>query len=207
MPGGFVMLILMPIVGRLTGIIQPKYLIALGMLLTAYGLYYMTSFSPGSDFGFFAWARSLQMLGAPFLFIPITTISYAGLPAEKTNEAAALINVARNEGGSIGVSLVTTMLAQRAQFHQSRLVEHVTPTSPQLQAMLRQGSQHFTATGASSVDAQHQTLGFVGQLVQTQSQLLSYIDVYFVLAVIAALMIPVALLLRPIERESHHSTG
>lgn len=118
------------------------------MLLTACGLYYMTSFSPGSDFSFFAWARTFQMLGAPLLFIPITTISYAGLPPDKTNEAGALINVARNEGGSIAVSLVTTMLAQRAQFHQSRLVEHVVPTSRQLQAMLRQGAQHFASTGA-----------------------------------------------------------
>lgn len=201
MPGGLVMLVLMPIAGQLTGMVQPKYLIAFGTLLTACGLYYMTSFSPDSDFSFFAWARVFQMVGAPLLFIPITTISYAGLPPEKTNEAAALINVARNEGGSIGVSLVTTMLAQRAQFHQARLVEHVVPSSPQLQATLQQGTQHFTSTGAATVDAQHQALGFIGQLVQDQAQLLSYIDVYLVLAIIAAVMIPLALLLRPIERE------
>jgi MFS transporter, DHA2 family, multidrug resistance protein len=201
MPGGIVMLILMPIAGRLTGIVQPKYLIAFGMLLTAGGLYYMTSFSPDADFDFFARARILQMLGAPFLFIPITTISYSGLPPEKTNEAAALINVARNEGGSIGVSLVTTMLAQRAQFHQSRLVEGLTPASPQYQAMVQQGAQHFTLSGAALPDVQHQALGFIGQLVQGQAQLLSYIDVYWLLAIIAAVMIPVALMLRPIERE------
>ena len=201
MPGGVVMLVLMPIVGRLTGMVQPKYLIAFGMLLTACGLYYMTSFSPDSDFSFFAWARSFQMLGAPLLFIPITTISYAGLPPEKTNEAAALINVARNEGGSIGVSLVTTMLAQRSQFHQARLVESVTPTSPQYQALSHQGAQHFASLGASLPDAQHQVLGVAGQLVQNQSELLSYIDVYFVLAAIAASMVPVALMLQPIKRE------
>jgi MFS transporter, DHA2 family, multidrug resistance protein len=201
MPGGVVMLILMPIAGRLTGMVQPKYLVALGMLLTAWGLYYMTSFSPDADFHFFAWARVLQMIGAPFLFIPITTISYAGLPPEKTNEAAALINVARNEGGSIGVSLVTTMLARREQFHQSRLTDSVTQTSPQFQAMVHQGAQHFTATGASLPDAQHQALALISQLVQNQSQLLSYIDVYFVLAIVAALMVPLAMMLRPIERE------
>ena len=201
MPGGVVMLILMPIAGWLTGVVQPKYLVALGMLLTACGLYYMTSFSPDADFDFFAWARVFQMLGAPFLFIPITTLSYAGLPPEKTNEAAALINVARNEGGSIGVSLVTTMLARREQFHQSRLTDNVTPASPQFQAMIHQGAQHFMSTGASLPDAQHQALGLIGQLVQDQSQLLSYIDVYFALAIIAAVMVPVALMLRPIKRE------
>jgi hypothetical protein len=114
----------------------------------------------------------------------------------------SIANVAlRNEGGSIGVSLVTTMLAQREQFHQSRPVDNVSQASPQFQAMVHQGAQHFTSTGASLPDAQHQALGLIGQLVQNQSQLLSYIDVYFVLAVIAAVMVPVALMLRPMERE------
>ena len=66
---------------------------------------------------------------------------------------------------------------------------------------MHQGAQHFTSTGASLPDAQHQALGLIGQLVQNQSQLLSYIDVYFALAIIAAVMVPVALMLRPIERE------
>jgi MFS transporter, DHA2 family, multidrug resistance protein len=200
MPGGVVMLFLMPIAGRLTNLIQPKYLIATGMLVTAAGLFYMTSLSPAADFSFFAWARSYQMLGLPFLFIPITTASYAGLPADKTNQAAALINVARNEGGSIGVSLATALLAQREQFHQSRLVEHAASPSPQLQAMLQQAAHHFTSAGISVADAQHRAFALLARTIQNQAELLSYIDVYCVLAILALAMIPVALLLRPVEK-------
>jgi DHA2 family multidrug resistance protein len=206
MPGGVVMLVLMPIAGWLTGIVQPKYLIVFGLVVTAAALYYATSMVPDANFGFFAWARSYQMIGLPFLFIPITTASYAGLPPEKTNEAAALINVARNEGGSIGVSLATTMLAQREQFHQSRLVEHVTQLSQSAQAIIHQGAQHFTSTGASPADAQRRAVASLGQTVQHQAQLLSYIDLYFVLAILAVSMVPIALLLRPVEQDGTAGT-
>ena len=87
MPGGLVMLMLMPIAGWLTGMVQPKYLVAFGMLLTACGLYYMTSLSPDADFGFFAWARVFQTLGPPFLFIPITSALLCRLAAGKNQRS------------------------------------------------------------------------------------------------------------------------
>lgn len=202
MPGGLAMLCMMPLSGLATNLVQPKYLIAAGLLVVAVGIWHMTSVSPDSDFSYFAWARIYQTIGLPFLFIPITTASYAGLPPNKTNEASALINVARNLGGSIGVSLTTTLLAQRAQFHHARLVEHVVPTSPQYQETLRAAKAYFASAGTSAADPQQQAIGWVGQLVQNQSQLLSYIDVFWALAVVAALMVPLALLLRPIPRGS-----
>src|SRR5262249_35061542 len=104
--------------------VQPKYLIAAGMFLIAIAMWHMTSLSPEASFGYFAWARVYQVIGLPFLFIPITSVSYSDVPPHKTNQGSALINVARNLGGSIGVAMVTTILTQRAQFHQSRLTEN-----------------------------------------------------------------------------------
>jgi DHA2 family multidrug resistance protein len=195
MPGGLAMLVMMPIAAQVTNFVQQKYLMAFGMLVIALAMWHLTSLPPDASFGFFAWARVYQMIGMPFLFVPITTASYADLPPGKTNQASALINVARNLGGSIGVSMATTMLAQRAQFHQLRLVEHLVPSSPQYQESLRQAAEHFAAVGATQADAQRQALGWLGQLVQAQSALLSYIDVFWSFAVVAALLIPVALLL------------
>ncbi len=111
MAGGFAMLILMPISGRISGVVQPKYLLAFGLAAVALALWHLTTLVPDANFGFFSWARVYQMVGLPFLFIPITTASYGGLEPEKTNQASALINVARNLGGSVGVSLTTTLLA------------------------------------------------------------------------------------------------
>ncbi len=141
------------------------------------------------------------MIGMPFLFVPITTISYSGLPPEKTNQASALINVARNLGGSIGVSMAITMLAQRAQFHQSRLVDHLVPPSTFYQETLRDMAARFAAEGASVADAQRRAYGWLAQQVQAQASLLSYIDVFWGFAMVAALLIPVALvLLRSVEQ-------
>ncbi len=193
MPGGVAMLIMMPIAGRITSVIQPKYLMAAGMLVLGLALIDMTWLEPQADFRYFATARIYQMIALPFLFVPITTLSYVGLPGERTNQASALINVARNLGGSIGVSGATTLLAQREQFHQARLTENLFPSSPQYQSVLQQATAHFASQGASQADAQHQAIGWLGQLVQNQAALLSYIDVFWGFAVIAILLVPVAL--------------
>jgi len=195
MPGGLAMLLMMPFAAKLTNLMQPKYLLAFGTLVMSLAMWHLTSLTPDASFGFFAWARIYQMVGMPFLFVPITTASYGDLPPDKTNQASALINVARNLGGSIGVSMAITILAQRAQFHQFRLVEHLAPSSQEYQESLRQAAAHFATNGASQADAQRQAVGWVGQLVQGQASLLSYIDVFSTFAVVSALMIPVVLLL------------
>jgi len=195
MPGGLAMLLMMPFAAKLTNLMQPKYLLAFGTLVMSLAMWHLTSLTPDASFGFFAWARIYQMVGMPFLFVPITTASYGDLPPDKTNQASALINVARNLGGSIGVSMAITILAQRAQFHQFRLVEHLAPSSQEYQESLRQAAAHFATNGASQADAQRQAVGWVGQLVQGQASLLSYIDVFSTFAVGSALMIPVVLLL------------
>jgi DHA2 family multidrug resistance protein len=203
MLGGVAMLLMMPIAAQASNLVQPKYLMALGLLILALAMWHLTSLPPDASFGFFSWARAYQMIGMPLLFVPITTASYADLPPDKTNQASALINVARNLGGSIGVSMAITLLAQRAQFHQTRLVEHLAPSSPLYQETLRQAAARFAGEGASAPDAQRQAYGWLAQQVQAQSSLLSYIDVFWAFAVVAALLIPVALLLlRPVEHRA-----
>jgi DHA2 family multidrug resistance protein len=199
MPGGVAMLIMTPISGQVSGKIQPKYLMAFAMCMVALAMWHSASLSPDANFGFFAWMRVFQVVALPFLFIPITTAAYAGLPAEKTNQASALINVARNLGGSIGVSLASALLAQREQFHQSRLVEHIYPSSPAYRQAVDNASRHFAEQGASMPDAQHQALGQIGQMIQNQSALLAYMDVFVAFAIFAALMVPLALMLKPVK--------
>jgi DHA2 family multidrug resistance protein len=106
--------------------------------------------------------------------------------------------VARNLGGSIGVSVANTLLAQRQQFHQVRLVEHVESASLNYQEALRRASDYFAQQGASMLDAQHQALGWVGGVVQAQASIMSYIDLFWLWALFAVAMIPLALLLRPV---------
>jgi hypothetical protein len=114
-----------------SGFIQPKYLMAAAMLTIALAMYHFSGLSPGAGFAWFATARVYQMAVLPVLFLTITSFSYVGLPPEKSSQASALINVARNLGGSIGVSTAQTILVRRGQFHQSHLSEHIFPSSVQ----------------------------------------------------------------------------
>ncbi len=178
-----------------TGRFQPKYLMVLGLTGIALSMWYSTSLTPDASFDYFGWVRVYQMIGLPFLFIPINTVAYDGLPANKTNQASALMNVARNLGGSIGISLANVVLTQRTQFHQSRLVENTVPSSPVFQSTLQQMTKYFMQHGAAAGDANGQAMGLIGQIVQTQATILAYIDVFYVCAIAAALMIPLVLIL------------
>jgi MFS transporter, DHA2 family, multidrug resistance protein len=200
MPGGVAMLFMMPIAGQVTGLMQPKYWIALGLGAIALSMWYSTRLVPDASFGFFATIRVYQMIGLPFLFIPINTIAYDGLPQNKTNQGSALINVARNLGGSIGVSLANTQLLQRSQFHQTRLVSNLVQSSPAMQATTQQLTQYFTHAGAAPTAAQADAYGYIGQVVSGQASLLAYIDIFHTWSIFAALLVPVVLLLiRPVS--------
>ena len=110
-----------------------------------------------------------------------------------------MINAARNTGGSIGVSIVSNVLAHREQFHQSRLVESVLPSSVQYQTTLQQVTNYFVAQGSSLSQAQQQATQWIGQQVQNQASFLGFIDAFWVLMVIALAMVPLALALRKIK--------
>jgi MFS transporter, DHA2 family, multidrug resistance protein len=195
MPGGIAMLVIMPIAGQVTGRFQPKYLMSIGLAGIALSMWYSTSLTPDASFDYFGWVRVYQMVGLPFMFIPINTVAYDGLPPNKTNQASALMNVARNLGGSIGISIANVVLTQRTQFHQSRLVENTIPSSPVFQSTLQQMTKYFQQHGVSTGDANGQAMGLIGQMIRTQAALMAYIDVFYVCAITAALMIPLVLLL------------
>ena len=195
-PGGLVTMLMMFVVGRLSGKVQPKYMIAAGALVIAGSMYDLTRVYADVGFWFFASSRMLLGIGLPLLFLSITTAAYDGIPADKTDQASALINAARNTGGSIGVSLAANVLAHREQFHHSTLVGHIIPSSPQYQDTLQQVTNYFASHGASLAQAQSQALAWIGQTVNAQAALLAYVDVYWVLMLISLAAIPLALTLR-----------
>ena len=198
-PGGVATMMLMPVAGRLVTVVQPKYLIMFGAAIAALSMWHMTGLTADISYGYAALARIYLAIGLPFLFLPVTTASYDGVPPEKTNQASALINVARNIGGSIGVAVAQTLLAQRQQFHQSRLIEHAAPSDLGYQQTLDQMTRFFQAQGASASDAASQAIAWVGKTIQQQVDFLAYIDVFWLLAIIAALLIPIAATLRSID--------
>ena len=198
-PGGMVSVVAMFAVGQLSRVVQPKYLIASGAALCALSMYMLTY--TDSDIGFWYFAKVRMVIGAglPLIFISITAASYDGLKPSQTDMASALLNAARNTGGSIGVSIASNVLAHRQQFHQSRLAEAIIPSSINYQTNFARFVQYFMSQGASKSDAQSQAFALIGQTVDQQSSLLAYIDVFWVMMFLALSAIPLALLLRRVK--------
>jgi MFS transporter, DHA2 family, multidrug resistance protein len=194
MPGGLAMLLMMPLAGQIIPRMQPKYWLAIGFTIIALAMWISTSLVPDASFTYFATVRVFQTVGLPFMFIPINSVAYADLPGQKTSEGSALINVARNLGGSVGVSLANTELVQRSQFHQARLVDNLSASSPTFQSALHNMTQYFTQSG-SPTDAQGRAIGYIGQLLNSQATLMAYIDIFYTWAIFAAVLVPLMLLL------------
>lgn len=186
--GGSVLLLLaLPVVGRLTGKYPAKYLIAfgwitlsIGMFLSAHQTDLLISFGAASRL------RIYQCIPIAFLFVPITLVAYVGLPGEKSNAAAGIVNFMRNIGGSVGTSTVSTMLARRSQFHQSVLAEHT--RSQQFSEATDALARSLNYGGIGQIDSHANAIGRLSGMIQAQAQVLSYIDIYWVIALGTALM-------------------
>jgi DHA2 family multidrug resistance protein len=195
-PGGFAIMLLMPVVGNLVSRFDPRWLIAFGLGLTSFALFHMTRFDLDVDYSTVAWARVYQSLGLAFLFIPINTVAFLGLPPEKSNNASAIINMMRNIGGSFGIAIATTLLARRQQYHQSVLIEHVTPYSSQYDQTIQSMQQAFASSTGSAVDALQNAQALLYATVQKQAAMLSYIDSFWVMAMIFLFLLPLVFLMK-----------
>jgi len=191
-PGGFTLMLLMPLVSRY----DARWLMAFGLAVLSFSLFHMTSFDLGVDFRTVVFARMIQSAGLAFLFVPINTAAYAYLPREKNNAASGLMNLARNIGGSVGISFVTTMLDRRAQYHQHRLSSHLSSSNPQFQSMLQGMARTLEAKGFSPADAMHKAYALVQGTLFRQANMLAYIDNFWLLGAAILAMIPLVFLMK-----------
>jgi len=198
MPGGFTIMVAMPIVGLLLSRYSPRYLMLFGLSMLSFSLFHMTSFDLGVDFHTVMMARVYQALGLAFLFVPINTAAYSGLPRDKNNAASGLMNLARNIGGSVGISFVTTGLARRAQVHQGQLVETLNPANLRFQSALRGMTGIFSDAGPGSggSSAQQHAYAMLQGNVIRQATMLAYIDNFWVLGIVIACLIPCVFLIK-----------
>ena len=198
--GSVVLLFTMPLIGVLSGKFQARYLIALGWLSLAAGLYYSAlHIDLDISFGVANIVRVVQVIGLPFLFVPINLASYVGLPSEKSSSVSGLINFMRNIGSSVGTSLVTTLIARRAQRHQIDLAANVTPGGITLHNAVTNLAARLAASGMDAARALKQAEALVYRSVIGQATVLAYMDTYVILAIGAAIMFALSFALRKNE--------
>jgi DHA2 family multidrug resistance protein len=184
-----ILLVELPIVGRLTAVIQARYLMAFGWAALTLAMFYSTQrIDLQMSFASATWLRIAQYVPMGFIFIPATMVAYLGIPQEKSNSVAGLINFVRNIGASIGTSAVTTVLARRAQVHQLMLSNHTGLSDRVFQSTTR------ALSGGGPVHAG--TYARMYRTMQTQASTLSYIDTFWLLGIITGIMFFLSFLLK-----------
>jgi len=198
-PGGILVIFLLPVVGKLLTRIESRWLVVCGLSMLALSLFHMANFNLQVDFRTAMVARVYQSAGMAFLFVPINVMAFYFVPKEKINNATGIINLARNIGGSVGIAGVVTMLARRAQFHQTVLVSHMTPLDSAYQAMLSGAKQMLVAQGSNPVQAAHQAQGLAYGLLMRQASMLAFLDDFWLMAVATLGMIPFMFLMKKVR--------
>jgi len=195
-PGGVGTLIFMPIVGQLVGRWDARIMIMFGFALAAVSLFMMSRFTLQISFWQAANPRIVLGIGLAFLFVPLSTVAFAFLSPERIGNATGLFNLMRNIGGSVGIAAAETILAKRAQFHQARLVENISPYSQSYMDWQQSTIAKLMAAGQSQMAAQAKAVGIAYQTVIKQATLMSFVDAFWLAGVLMVALIPVALILR-----------
>jgi DHA2 family multidrug resistance protein len=182
--------------------VDQRMMLGFGCLLNAVSLYMMTSLTLGMDYWALALPRLVQGIAVGFIFVPLSTLALATIRRDKLVNATAVYGMMRNVGGSVGIALLTTILAQRSQFHQSTLVGHVTVWDSETRARLSTWSRYFATQGTDGFTAERRAVAMLYRETVTQAQLLAYTDSFWILAALFA----AAPLLLPFMRRIRLST-
>ena len=190
--GGVATLVMVPFAGRLSGVVDVRLLLFPALLVQAFALWNMTHLNADITFLDAGVARLYQAMGLPFLFVPISAVAYVGLPQNKTAQASSMLNVARNLGGSIGISASQTLLASGLQRHQSELVNGLSPLNPNYNEWLAKAGGAFGGAG----DPTTTPLAVLYQTVQRQASMLAFLDVFHSLMIVVLCIAPVVFFMR-----------
>jgi DHA2 family multidrug resistance protein len=194
--GGLVLMFLFPIAGFLGQKVDPRLMITIGFSLLTIGIWRIGDLNLGITFMDAASWRVVMVLGMPFLFVPISLMSYVGVPQEKNNEVSGMTALARNIGGSLGISFISTMLVRRAQTHQRYLEAHVTAGSSVYRGMQKGIAATMQSQGYSKTDAVSGSAMRIYDMMLRQARTLAYVDTVHVLVIMTACLIPIGYLMK-----------
>ncbi|GLI36421.1 DHA2 family efflux MFS transporter permease subunit [Desulforhabdus amnigena] len=188
-PGGLGSFFMMAVAGVLMKKgFNPRNLLAIGLAIMAYSLWLMSHFNLETGFYAVSYPRLIQGIGMGLFFVPLSAATYVNIPREETGNASGVFNLLRNLGGSFGVAFSSTVLAQRAQVHQTFLAEHVTPYNPVFQ-MHSEKIQQWLESSYPAAANQTGVLSVVYREVLRQASMLAFNDTFWLLAIITAVLV------------------
>ena len=189
-PRGIGALLFTPLAGHLTTKMDPRRLLVVGMVLGSITMFQLSGLNLYAGFWDIFWAQVLQGVALSFLFIPLMSLAMSHISPEKMGNATSIFNLMRNIGGSVGIALMTTFLARRAQVHQNHLVANVTAGSSQTARLLQGMRANFVIHGVDGVTASRKALGAIYGMVQQHSAMLAFVEAFWIMGVVFLLMLP-----------------
>jgi MFS transporter, DHA2 family, multidrug resistance protein len=195
-PGGVATLVAMPIVGLLITKINSKGIVIAGLAVTAYSTYLMSMFNRLADFNTILWPRILMGFGVGLIIIPLTTLTLSRMKKEEMGNATSIFNLVRNIGGSFGVAISTTILTRRAQFHQTRLIDHLTPFDMTYAMGSSHASQALQQRGLDPAVSSQGGLAAIYEQAIREASMMSFNDVFYLLSVMLILTVPLVFFMR-----------
>jgi DHA2 family multidrug resistance protein len=196
LPRGLGSFLMMPVVGLLMSKVEPRKLLAGGIVLAAVSLFQLAHLSLNAGYWDIFWPQILQGFAMGLLFVPLTTITNDPIPLERMGNATSLFNVMRNIGASVGISTVTTIVVRHSQVHTNILGAHVNPYNPAATSMLNAARAGFMAKGFDAVTATKMAYAGVFGMVQRQAAMLSFTEGFRLLGFVFLLMMPLILLMK-----------
>jgi MFS transporter, DHA2 family, multidrug resistance protein len=195
-PRGIGSLLTMPMIGMLIGRFDARKLLVIGLVVGGTTLLWLGDLNLQAGYWDIFWPQFLQGAGMALLFVPLTTVSMANIPAERMGYATSLFNLMRNLGGSIGIAVTGTMLTRHRQTASVVLGEHVTPYDSTTQLMLQQMTAAFMAAGADAVTASERAYAALQGMILRQAAMVSFVSIFRLLGVVFLIMTPLVLLMK-----------
>ena len=195
-PSAIVFIAMMPIMPKLIKTLTPRYMVLMGFTIHGLACLVMVGWDLQVPYWLVLASRIFEVFGLVGLMVPINVMAFGFLAKEKITSGSGLLNLARNFGASCGISLAATLLARRAQFHQSVLVSHLTSADETYRNALARGADVLFHHGWSLADATTTSIALIGRQLGEQASLLSYVDVFKLLAILSFCAAPIPLFIR-----------
>ena len=160
------------------------------------GAYWFANLNLDVSAGQIVWPRVVQQVGTAFMFAPLSVAAFIYLPKELRGAAAGIFAVLRNEGGSAGTSMGKTLVQRRLPLHTDRLGEGLNPLSSPFNDAIQSGQALYESVTGDPVTSQEMALQAIDNLRQQQAGILSYLDGFYVFAILSLGIVPLALLMR-----------
>ena len=199
-PRGIGSLLMMPTVGFLTGHVDARKLLAIGLTVGGVTLIWLGQLNLNAGYWDLFWPQFLQGAGMALLFVPLTTVSMATIPQQKMGYATSMFNLMRNIGGSVGIAVTGTIMQRQRQVIGTMMGENISSYDPATQTMFAQIRNGLMAAGSDAVTATQRAYAVLHGMLLQQASMVSFVMLFRMLGIVFLLMLPMVLVMKRPKR-------